>query len=273
MFTSIHPFPGVTHITDLMGVSFTLIEGTENALLFDAGYGLENVQSYVRSVTDKPVKVLLSHGHHDHVLGARWFSETYLCAEDMEEFLIRTGSDQRSKVIKQAESQSIPVPADYLDSEIPQPWPVLFTNKTGHFDSLTEQLGNLEIQVIRVPGHTSGSIVLYIPEYRLLLTGDDWNPCTWMWFPCSLPATVWRENMLSLIRILEKNDHDTIEAVLCSHQPMLRKGSEMKNFLCYMTDNQMKTAAHIDMGAPVNTCAVRKEPEGWTLIFDRDKII
>ena len=43
MFTNCRPFPGITHITDAMGVSFTLIEGGDSALLFDAGYGREDV--------------------------------------------------------------------------------------------------------------------------------------------------------------------------------------------------------------------------------------
>jgi glyoxylase-like metal-dependent hydrolase (beta-lactamase superfamily II) len=71
MFTNCRPFPGITHITDAMGVSFTLIEGGDSALLFDAGYGLEDVAAYVRTLTEKPVELILSHGHHDHMLGAR----------------------------------------------------------------------------------------------------------------------------------------------------------------------------------------------------------
>ena len=43
MFVSCNPFPGVFHITDAMGVSFSLVEGEDSALLFDAGYGLEDV--------------------------------------------------------------------------------------------------------------------------------------------------------------------------------------------------------------------------------------
>ena len=83
MFQTNQVFPGITHITDAMGVSFTLIEGREHAVLFDTGYGMENVRSFVKTLTDKPVTVLLSHGHHDHVLGARWFDKTYLSREDL----------------------------------------------------------------------------------------------------------------------------------------------------------------------------------------------
>ena len=114
MFNPVHVFPGITHITDSMGVSFTLIEGAERAVLFDTGYGLENVCSYVRTITDKPITVLLSHGHHDHILGARWFRDTVLCKEDMEEYVQRTGKAQRINVKNQAEQRGIAVPDDFL---------------------------------------------------------------------------------------------------------------------------------------------------------------
>ena len=108
MFTSCSPFPGVTHITDAMGVSFTLIEGDDSALLFDAGYGLEDVAAYVRTRTEKPVELILSHGHHDHILGARWFDHSLMDTADREEFLLRTAQLQRQNVQKQAAEKASP---------------------------------------------------------------------------------------------------------------------------------------------------------------------
>ena len=70
MFQLAEIAPGVKHIQDAMGVCFTLIEGEKYAVLFDTGYGTEDVQAYVRTLTDKPVKVYLSHGHHDHMVWA-----------------------------------------------------------------------------------------------------------------------------------------------------------------------------------------------------------
>ena len=85
MFRFTEIAPGVKHIQDAMGVCFTLIEGEQSAVLFDTGYGTEDVQAYVRTLTDKPVKVYLSHGHHDHMLGARWFGRTWLDEADMDD--------------------------------------------------------------------------------------------------------------------------------------------------------------------------------------------
>ena len=272
MFKVNQVFQGVKHITDNMGVSFTLIEGRDRAVLFDTGYGMEDVKAYICTLTVKPVTVLLSHGHHDHMMGARWFDKTYLSKEDMEEFRERTGSGQRKKVKKQAENLHVPVPDDFMTASIAIPEEIRFSETTGSFEGYREFLGDLEIQVIRVPGHTPGSIVFFVPSYSLLLTGDNWNPCTWMWFPSSAAANTWRDRMKELIRSIEAEYGREISHVICSHQPMMRDGSELKGFLNYITDERLTEAAEIDMNAPIDTHEIRNDKNGWQLIFDRSKL-
>ena len=77
--------------------------------------------------------------------------------------------------------------------------------------------------------------------------------------------------MKELIRDLETESGQEIETVLCSHQPSARKASEIKSFLTYMSDERIGKAPDVDMGAPIHTCEIRKEPEGWILLFDKDK--
>ena len=271
MFHAEKVFPGVTHISDAMGVCMTLIEGSERALLFDTGYGTEDVKAFVQTLTGKPVSVLLSHGHHDHILGVRWFGGSRMCSDDLDEFRLRTGSLQRMKVAKQAEQKCVPLPEDFMSVCFTEPEPVLFDESFGRFERKTEELGQMQVQVIHVPGHTPGSIVLYLKELQLLLTGDDWNPCTWIWFPSSLPVRRWRENMKELVGALEKEHGKEILHVLCSHQPMAREAKELKAFLEYMDDERLESAPAVDMGVPIETHELRKEPEGWTLLFDKDK--
>ena len=271
MFHAEKVFPGVTHISDAMGVAMTLIEGTERAILFDTGYGTENVKAFIQTLTGKPVSVLLSHGHHDHILGVRWFSESRMCSEDLDEFRQRTGSLQRMKVAKQAEQKGVLLPEGFLSVQFDEPESIIFNEFLGCFEQKTEDLGQLQVQVIHVPGHTPGSIVLYLKELHLLLTGDDWNPCTWIWFPSSLPVRKWRENMKELISCLEMETGQEIRYVLCSHQPMVRKAEELKAFLEYMDDARLEAAQAVDMGVPIETHEIRKEPEGWNLLFDKEK--
>ena len=271
MFTDCRPFPGITHITDAMGVSFTLIEGEDSALLFDAGYGLEDVAAHVRTLTEKPVRLILSHGHHDHVLGARWFDHSLMDPADLEEFALRTGRLQRLEVRKQAEGKGLSVPEDFLTADIPLPEPLTYPACTGDFSRCVFDLGNREVWALRVPGHTAGSVVLCVPDLALLLTGDDWNPCTWMWFPCSLPARQWRNNMLKLVAQLEKETGTELLHILCSHQAAPREAGEMKAFLAFMTDGRLLEAPAVDMGSPIRTCQVSVPEKGWVLLFDADK--
>ena len=271
MFVSCNPFPGVFHITDAMGVSFSLVEGEDSALLFDAGYGLEDVAGYVRTLTEKPVELILSHGHHDHMLGARWFDHSLMDSADREEFMLRTAQLQRQKVQKQAADQGLSVPEDFFTMEIPVPEPLKYLDRVGSFDCSVFDLGGREVWVVRVPGHTAGSVVLYVPDQQLLLTGDDWNPCTWMWFPCSLPVRQWRDTMQELVTSLEDETGEEIRHILCSHRPAPREGRELKDFLAYMTDERIREAPAVDMGAPINTHQVVLPEKDWTLLFDADK--
>ena len=271
MFTSCRPFPGVTQITDAMGVSFTLLEGEDSALLFDAGYGLEDVAAYVRTLTDRPVELILSHGHHDHVLGARWFDHSLMDPADLEEFKLRTARPQREQVQRQAAEKGLSVPEDFFSAEIPLPEPMKYLDRIGGFAGTVFDLGGREVWAVQVPGHTAGSVVLYVPDLRLLLTGDDWNPCTWMWFPCSLPARQWRDTMLRLVAGLEKEAGEEILTVLCSHQAAPREASELKGFLAYMTEERLRAAPPVDMGSPIRTRQVTCPEKDWVLLFDGDK--
>ena len=44
-------FPGVYHLEDRMGVHMTLLTGQNSAVLFDTGYGIDDVAAMVREIT------------------------------------------------------------------------------------------------------------------------------------------------------------------------------------------------------------------------------
>ena len=50
-----------------------LVEGTEKAVLIDTGSGIGSLKACVEQLTDKPVVVLVTHGHVDHAMGAAEF--------------------------------------------------------------------------------------------------------------------------------------------------------------------------------------------------------
>ena len=162
--------PGVFHIEDALGVCMTLLVGSERALLVDAGFGLEDVAAFVGTLTDRPVRLVLTHGHYDHILGAGYFPEAALGKADTALAHAHSGVFWRQRALDEADRQGLLTDRRAFLSR-PEP---LWKN----LEERRIELGGLSVQVIPCPGHTPGSVVFYVPERALLLTGDDWNPCT-----------------------------------------------------------------------------------------------
>ena len=265
MFTFQEFFPGVFHIQDAMGVSFTLLRGREKSLLADTGYGLENVHDFVACLAGQQVEVVLTHGHHDHVLGSRWFPAVALAEADFQEYCLRTALPQRQAVAAQAKAKGLAVPEDFLTAAVPQPAALSFNGKTGPFFAETWQLGGLTVHLLLVPGHTPGHCMVWVPAYRLLLTGDNWNPCTWVWFPSSLPVREWLAHMRTLMNLLP------VEWVLCPHQPDLFPAQTVRDYLAYLTDERLRQADPVNMGSDIQTRQLCWENGRFTLVFDAAK--
>lgn len=244
-------WPGIFHICDGMGVCMTLLAGSKHALLVDTGYGLEDVRQLVNSLTDKPLTVLLTHAHHDHALGARWFENVLLAEADHESFDCYTSSVKRQDVLCQARAKGLTHPEDFLTAEYPRPLPL----QEGEID-----LGDLTARVILCPGHTPGSAVVYVPQRKLLLTGDNWNPCTWLFFPEALSAQTLRSNLQNLLAL-------PFEHVLCSHrtQPYSRK--DLEAFVDGISDEKLLAAHWVDMGRMMDTREIFPA-EGQNFVFD-----
>lgn len=254
-----HVCPGVTHIRDAMGVCMTLIEGEKAALLVDTGYGTENVAAFIRTLTDKPLTVLLTHNHHDHALGARWFDKTVMFPEDMTEWTVFTGEDKRRAVLSQAIGKGLPVSEqEFLAGECRLPYEL----EEGQLD-----LGGLTVEVTQLPGHTPGSCVVYVPQRKLVITGDDWNPCTWLFFDAALPVQWYRINL----HVLQTLD---FTHVLCSHQLECYPRAKFDAFVDGLTDETLCAARPVTIGGyeHINTRQADVAP-GQILVFDWAKYV
>ena len=166
--------PGIWRIGNSM-VYMDLLVGTHHALLFDTGYGFGSLRDVVRSITDKPLYVVNSHGHVDHACGNEQFGGAYIHQLDMELAMEHNGRDMRMAELDTAE-----VPMDFdLEAYL-----VLGTGElkpAGEGD--TFDLGGMTLQVIHLPGHTAGSIGLWCPERKLLWVGDAMNCFVWLFLP------------------------------------------------------------------------------------------
>ena len=249
--------PGIFHIQDAMGVYMTLLTGSESALLFDTGFGLWDLNAYVRTLTDLPLTVFLSHAHFDHVLGARFFSSASFLKEEQVIAREYTNEKWRRSVLKDAHDAGIDIDESaFLSSPMP-PFTVI---SEGDID-----LGGLTARVISCPGHTPGSAVIYVLERELLLTGDDWNPVTWLFFPEALPIREYRRNVQELLTLPFRH-------VICSHRGDLYDRCVFEDFLSGLTEEAIASATDtpegLDMGISTAAAAL---PHDQLLIFDRDK--
>ncbi len=257
MFWYKEVLPDVYHIEDSLGVCMTLLRGEREALLADAGFGLENVAAFAAELADRPVRLVLTHGHYDHVLGAGWFPEAEIFEEDLPLAREHEKRMWKERALQEAKLRGIDAGTETFSGGRA---PVLKKLEEG-----TIRLGGLSARVIRCPGHTPGSAVLYVPERELLLTGDDWNPCTWLFFPEALPVTAYRENMRKLLALPFRH-------VLCPHRRALYDRSMLEAFVDGLTDQTLSDAVSVDTGEwlGIRTRQAEPAPE-QCIVFDADK--
>lgn len=166
--------PGLYRIGN-SAVFMDLIVGAHHALLFDTGYGYGDLKAVVRSITDKPLYVVNSHGHVDHACGNEAFGGAYIHPLDMALCQEHNGPQMRRAELDVAE-----VPAVFdLDAHLRLgPGELKPVGEGDRFD-----LGGITLEVLHLPGHTAGSIGLWCPEKKLLYVGDAMNCFMWLFLP------------------------------------------------------------------------------------------
>jgi glyoxylase-like metal-dependent hydrolase (beta-lactamase superfamily II) len=162
-----------------------LLLGKERALLFDAGTGLRDIVPVVRSLTALPVTVLPSHLHFDHVGALGKFERTAL--PDLP--ALRQRAKGRVLTLRRYEFLGA------LDRLSPPTFPVDDWWSDGQFIDL----GGRTIQVLRLPGHTADSVMIWDSSSALGFVGDFIYPGELYAF---LPGASLRDYRISALRLL-----------------------------------------------------------------------
>jgi glyoxylase-like metal-dependent hydrolase (beta-lactamase superfamily II) len=138
-----------------------LITGNNTALLFDTGPGSFDVKKIVQDITNLPVKVVLSHWHHDHAGGAYMFDEVYAW-DTPKTRMLKSKGISLSAISKLSGK-------DYADicGRVAPVSQLRLIDKEISFNA-----GGVKLQVLHVPGHTEDSICLYEKSRKWLFTGD-----------------------------------------------------------------------------------------------------
>lgn len=199
------------HITMITGITrekMYLIEGSDKACLVDTGIGCGNVADYVSTLTDKPVFVLLTHGHLDHTGGSCYFDEVYIDKKDRRLFFDSYSREAAYEYLKEILGQEIKNEISIWDMS-----DGLEDVKLNYFyDKQEFELGGVTIKVLECGGHTPGSVVVLIIQDRKLILGDACNNGTYLFFEEALPVEEYRYNLVELKKMEEDWDE-----VLFSH--------------------------------------------------------
>lgn len=157
-----------------------LIRGRKQNVLFDTGMGISNIRKVVAQLSSRPVVVVNSHTHDDHVGGNWQFDFVY----GMDTDFTRANAKGSSK-----DAQAEIAPGE-ICGELPKnfdaktyrtkPWHIsLFVH-----DGFKLDLGGRTLEVLATPGHTPDAISLLDRDSGLLFTGDTYYPAAiWLFRP------------------------------------------------------------------------------------------
>ena len=200
--------PWLYSIKDRMEVFCWLAVGEKAALLYDTGYGIGDLPGEVRSITDKPLTVVLGHGHADHAMGAYQFGRALLHPADMVLVKEHCGPVWRQKAVD-AVSKNKDKLSPYISGFDFDKYMREGTGDIAGLDEVAEfDLGGFTARVIPMPGHTPGSTGLYFAKHKVLLAGDAANRATFMFLPESLPIAGYLE-MLRAVAAIDFTNHYT----------------------------------------------------------------
>lgn len=218
-----------------------IIEGTKKALLIDTGTQCEKLDSVVKLITKKPLDVVITHAHGDHDGNIRFFKEIYLHPGDT--VLLNKSYKGKVNFVK--------------DGDV--------------FD-----LGGKKIEVVHMPAHTPGSIVLIDREAGNCYSGDAFGSGqVWLQLRPFSPMKTYVESCKKMENLM---DHG-ITKIYCGHYPYV-KGAYDKQYI-----TEMRTLAEelINGTAPKATPHTQKVSiagknpmmvtlGGATIVFDPEHI-
>jgi glyoxylase-like metal-dependent hydrolase (beta-lactamase superfamily II) len=147
-----------------------LIEGEDKALLFDTGNGIADIHALVKRLTHKPISVLNSHSHYDHVGGNHAFEKIY--GLNTHFTAARQAGQPNSNIGIEVSEQALckkPPAGVTPETHIGRPYTI--THKLT--DGAIIGLGNRTLEIMHIPGHTPDAIALLDRKAGLMWTGDS----------------------------------------------------------------------------------------------------
>ena len=151
------------YINDEDGDSCYLIIGNTHALLIDLGLFKEPLLPTIKNITNKELIIVCTHGHFDHIGTIKEFKEEtiYLSHRDRDIY--------------------------YDNAHIIKELSLIDFNQIKDLKNHQQiELGNFEIEVLALPGHTPGSMIFLDRQNKCIYTGDAIGSGCGVWLHYSI---------------------------------------------------------------------------------------
>lgn len=139
--------------------TYILSDEIGECIIIDAGCYAENefkkLFNYIASNKLNPVRLVNTHGHVDHILGVKGVSDHFGLKPEihmLDLYLVENASEH-AKMFG-FEIPALPIFNNFLE------------------EGVNIRFGNSELEVLYVPGHTTGSVAFFARNDNFVITGD-----------------------------------------------------------------------------------------------------
>lgn len=241
---------------------------SQGVLVFDTHFtpeGGEGLLKRIREVTPRPVQfVALSHFHPDHTHGAQVFDAASMVfasantRRDMVERdlpalnrVISLDQAQVARMSKESDRSNDAARRGLLRKQIEERQALVERLSRIHVRvpaaaveevlTIVDESRTLQFRVLG-PGHTDGDMILYLPQDKIVFTGD-------LFFNAALPSTD-DAQMVSWTHALEELLRLPATIYVPGHGPVAGR-AEVENFLQYLKDLRALVESAIGRGEPL----------------------
>lgn len=177
----------VYRLNEFDGTNCYLIVGEEKAMLIDCGTGFCDIRGCVEKITDKPIILVATHGHGDHIGGLGQFEKLYIHRED-NKLLNRLQRTYFARFLLTLFNKSVRdngfSPFDIIKNKYK-------TQIIPIDDGCVFDLGGKTVRVHHTPGHSIGSVAYIDETDKIIFSGDNVCDALWMHLPGSTSIEEW----------------------------------------------------------------------------------
>lgn len=203
--------PDTWYISEVLGAGEYLLAGGEKALLIDTGYGFVNLRPVLARITKKEIEVVNSHGHVDHTGGNDQFEKIRIDKNDFPMLKKEWKKSQLDLLIHYGKRINPVLNLLLLYFRFQR-----FRKYNTRVEALPEDmvfdLGGRQIAVMKIPGHSPGSVIFLDAFTKTIFAGDALNPNMFLFLDERLKLGEYADNIENIVSLKGFN------AIQVSHQ-------------------------------------------------------